>query len=79
MQFRFKGKSVVCGKCGDLEDLEAAVLRSVREIQLLFPEKKITTNGVYEWCGMLVSRKRINRILRRNLNIVGVHQWAFYE
>lgn len=73
------GKKCVCGDCGHEELVEAAVLRCVAELKILFPEKKITTNLVYDWCRVVKSKKRINRILERNFKIVGVHQWSFYE
>ncbi|WP_066368839.1 nuclease-related domain-containing protein [Neobacillus fumarioli] len=74
-----QGKMCICGDCNHKETVEAAVLRSVKEYRMLFPDRKITTNGIYEWCGMVVSKKRISRILGKNFNIVGVHQWAYYE
>ncbi|MDN3018122.1 nuclease-related domain-containing protein [Paenibacillus sp. BSR1-1] len=74
-----KGKSVVCNGCGCEENVESAVLQCVDEIKLLFPNVKLTTNIVHDWCGKIASKKRISRILSKNFNIVGVHQWAFYE
>jgi hypothetical protein len=65
------GNKCVCGKCGHGEDIESAVLRNVREHMLLFPENKVTTNAIFEWCQVIGSKKRISRILGRNFNIVG--------
>jgi hypothetical protein len=73
------GKYCVCGNCGHKEWVEAAVLRNVGEYKLLFPNRKITTNDIYDWCGVVDSKKRISRILGRNFKIVGVHQWSFFE
>lgn len=74
-----RGRKLVCNDCGYEEEVEAAVMRSVEEIRLLFPDWKITTNIVHEWCGVIDSKKRINRILKRNFEIVGVHQWSYYK
>ncbi|MHC0038274.1 nuclease-related domain-containing protein [Pseudoneobacillus sp. C159] len=71
------GKAI-CRDCGYEETLEAAVVRNVGEIQLLFPNKKITTNVVFEWCGVVTCRKRIYRILRGNFDISGTGQWAYF-
>lgn len=73
------GKHCVCRDCGHVELVTDAVLRCVREIKLLFPGMKITTNVVYEWCGVVESKKRISRILNENYIIIGVGPWAYYE
>ncbi|MGF6952149.1 ribosomal protein S27AE [Neobacillus sp. B4I6] len=74
-----QGKKIVCGDCGYEEVVESAVLRMVDEIKLLFPDRKITTNLVHEWCVVVESKKRISRILERNFKRVGVRNWTFYE
>jgi hypothetical protein len=73
------GNYVVCNECGCKESVESAVIRNVMEVRLLFPDRKITTNLIYDWCGIFTCRKRIRRILGRNFSINGVHQWAFFE
>jgi Nuclease-related domain len=74
-----EGKKCICKECGYEEMVATAVMRSVKECKLLFPNQKITTNIIHEWCKVVESKKRIRRILEKNLKIVGVHQWAFYE
>lgn len=66
-----KGEKVVCDDCGAEQALDAAVLQSVRELMMLFPGMKITTSLVYEWCGGMVSRKTIRRILLQNFHSIG--------
>lgn len=73
------GRKCICEECGHVENIEAAVLRNVNEFKLLFPEEKITTNVIHDWCQVITDKRRINRILKKNFNIVGVHQWSFYE
>jgi hypothetical protein len=73
------GKKLICGKCGGEELVTVAVMRNVEEFKLLFPERKITTNVIHEWCGVVDSRKRISRVLGKNLKITGLGQWAFYK
>lgn len=62
---------LVCGHCGCIEDVDDAVLRSVKEYKLLFPDRKITTNDMYDWCGGLVSKKTVRRILLKNFKLEG--------
>lgn len=73
------GNKCVCGQCNHAEDVETAVLRHVREFKLLFPDRKVTTNEIFEWCGVIDSKKRISRILGKNYKVMGVHQWTYYE
>ncbi|ALC88974.1 nuclease [Bacillus sp. FJAT-18017] len=72
------GYKVVCMQCGHHEDVEAAVMRSIDELKMLFPNIKLSTSIVYDWCS-IVSQSKIRRVLKKNFNIVGVHQWSFYE
>jgi hypothetical protein len=72
-------RRIVCDRCGYKEDVASAVLRSVEEIKLLFPEEKITTNCVYEWCKVVESKKQIGRILKQSLKLKGYGQWTYYE
>lgn len=73
------GKKLVCDDCGCEELVETAILRGVGELRLLFPDMRITTNLVYDWCEGAGSKKRISRVLSRHFSVTGVHQWAFYE
>ncbi|WP_394239464.1 nuclease-related domain-containing protein [Niallia oryzisoli] len=57
---------VVCHVCGYREGVDSAVVRSVEEFVLLFPERKITTNDIFEWCKVIGSKKTIRRVLRQN-------------
>ncbi|GIN57719.1 nuclease-related domain-containing protein [Lederbergia ruris] len=66
----FTYKKLRCEKCGCEEDLEAAVMQSLEEFHLLFPDRKITTNAIHEWCGFILSKKTIRRILTKHLTLV---------
>jgi hypothetical protein len=74
-----EGRRCVCKECGHEEVVATDVIRNVKEFKLLFPNRKITTNVIHEWCKVVKSKKRIRRILEENFKIVGVHQWSFYE
>ena len=63
-------KSLHCERCDNEERIEKAVMRMVTEFQLLFPERKITTSSIYDWCQIISSKKRIRRILMRNMTLV---------
>ncbi|WP_244671204.1 nuclease-related domain-containing protein [Bacillus sp. NTK034] len=46
-----------CGECGLKEKVDNAVLRCVKEFRVLFPDRKITTNAIVDWCGGIGSGK----------------------
>lgn len=68
-----------CEKCGHKELVSAAILRAVKEYQILFPDQRITTNGIHEWCQVVQSKERIRYILSKNFTLVGVHQWSYFD
>ncbi|WHY00109.1 nuclease-related domain-containing protein [Neobacillus sp. DY30] len=74
-----QGKRVICHSCGFEEMVTSAVLRMVGEFSLLFPDRKITTNIIHEWCRVGISKKTISRTLGKYLMVKGVHQWTYYE
>jgi hypothetical protein len=67
-----------CKVCGHVEKVEDGILRSVRELQLLFPNIKVTTNLVYEWCKVIESKKQIRRILQKHYKTVGARHSTYY-
>nr|WP_106783978.1 nuclease-related domain-containing protein [Lysinibacillus timonensis] len=73
------GRSCVCKECGHIEEVSSAVIRSIKEFQLLFPNLKITTNIIYDWCQVIKYKKKIYRILERNLKMIGTNRWVVYE
>jgi hypothetical protein len=71
-------RKLVCDKCGVEEDLDTAVLRGVEEFVFLFPERRITTEGIFEWCGGVVSRKVIRKILMKYLKLIKLGKHSYY-
>lgn len=56
-----------CKYCGNEERKEDAVIRSIYEFTLLFPDEKISVKNIHDWCGGSVSNKTIRRILANEL------------
>jgi hypothetical protein len=77
LTYFFKGRFVVCHKCGFEEGLEAAVLRCVNELILLFPNLPTTTKVVQEWC-KIESEKTVRRILIKNFKLIQQGRSSFY-
>jgi len=72
-------KKCICKLCGYVEDIDSATMRAVKEFKLLFPNEKVTTSKIYEWCDIITSKKRIQRILKNNFKLVDVLRWGYYE
>lgn len=72
-------KTFICRKCGHAESVEGAVLRNVGEFRLLFPERQITTNEIFEWCKVVRCKKTVQRILAKNFKQVGNSGLSHYE
>jgi len=77
-EIKIEGRRCICNKCSHVEFTKDAILRNIKEFIMLFPEDKITMNTIYEWCGGVVSKAKIRKVLKDHFNIIGVHQWAFY-
>lgn len=76
--FSFFQKSLNCSICGYKEDLPPAVERQVREYNLLFPEEKITTSVIYDWCGRIRSERTFRNLLLNNFKMNGYGKSRFY-
>jgi hypothetical protein len=72
-------KTLICKNCGCVEEVDAAVLRSVVEFRLLFPDRKITTNSIYVWCKIIKSKKTIRRILTKNFELKRHSRSSYYS
>ncbi len=74
-----EGRNCICTKCQQVETVHKALMRNIEELLLLFSDKKLTTNLIYDWCGEGYSKKSIQRFLDRNFQKVGVRQWTYYK
>lgn len=68
----------VCEKCGYAEGLDASIIRSTEELKLLFPDMRVTTPLVQEWCKIIDSPKTIRRVLAQNFTQKGSKKQRYY-
>ncbi|GEQ32376.1 hypothetical protein B795N_02580 [Marinilactibacillus psychrotolerans] len=54
-------------------------MKNIQEFMFLFPEKKLTTRIVSEWCGNRLSLHRIRKILKGQFTVVGLNKSTYYE
>lgn len=70
---------LMCPKCGFTEKVNSGILRAVEEYRLLFPERKITTKDIFDWCKIIGCKKRIQRVLVENFELKGGTKSRYYE
>ncbi|MEQ2527484.1 nuclease-related domain-containing protein [Bacillaceae bacterium CLA-AA-H227] len=72
-----RGK-LVCSECAKMESIESIILRSVKEYKVLFPERKVTTMGMYDWCNGTIGEKTIQRHLQKNFSRSSRGKFSYY-
>lgn len=72
-------KSYFCKNCGRQEAVGVAILRNIKEFELLFPEERLTTESIYGWCNTDISRKTLMRILREHYTVHGNARRTYYK
>ncbi|WP_028274474.1 nuclease-related domain-containing protein [Atopococcus tabaci] len=72
-------RSSICRACGEKVSIDETVVSHCEEFRILFPERKMTRNGIYDWCGRLVSPWQIQRILKSNFDQCGYARGTYYQ
>lgn len=62
-KMRYEKKGLTCMRCKYRESLDSAILRNTIEFSTLFPDQKIQTSIIHEWCARTFSKRTISRIL----------------
>lgn len=73
-----KGKMCICDTCGTRESVTIAILRNVKEFMILFPNERITTAKIIEWCCLPVAKHRFKYCLQKYLYTNGKNKGAYY-
>lgn len=73
-----KDRNVLCTTCGKSEGISSAISQSIEEFSLLFPERKITTNNIHDWCKIIRCKKTIRRTLAQNYSLLGHSSSSYY-
>lgn len=75
----FTHKTFVCRICKQKESKEKAVLRTIYNYQILFPDERITPERIFIWIGKTVSKRTIQRILIKHFSIHKNGPETFYQ
>lgn len=68
-----------CMKCTYKESLDSGILRNIIEFHTLFPNRKIKTGIIEEWCGYMVSRRTIIRVLQTFMKSIPNFSGSYYS
>lgn len=71
-------KLLVCEGCGYKELASSAILRNVIEFRLLFPDEKVTTRKIWNWCDVFKSDYAIRRTLTQFMERVGAKRHTHF-
>ncbi|MBP1940741.1 hypothetical protein J2Z26_000460 [Bacillus luteolus] len=74
----FFTESLVCSQCGYIEEYSGAIFRSIIEFNLLFPEERITTKAIWEWCGQVFPKKSIRNTLLSKFKMIGYGKSSYF-
>ncbi|GGH82636.1 DNA-directed RNA polymerase subunit M/transcription elongation factor TFIIS [Pullulanibacillus pueri] len=72
-------RDFICKNCGHHESIHHAILRNTEEYRVLFPNDKITTPGIYDWCNADLNKKTIARVLKKNYTAIGNTSSTYYQ
>lgn len=72
-------RNLCCQHCEYHEAIEKGVLRTVNELFMLFPNIRLTTGLIYDWCGKTLPRYTILKLLKRNYNQKGGKKNCYFE
>ena len=75
---RYSLYQLVCDKCNKTDYNEICALKNINEFEFLFPNKKITLNNIYNWCGEVLSIDVIRNVLRKNYRLLSRGKASYY-
>jgi hypothetical protein len=59
--------------------IEELVVENINEFKFLFPDQKITTSMIDDWCGNTVNYRKIRNVLQTHLVASGTNSGTYYE
>ncbi|MFB4159416.1 nuclease-related domain-containing protein [Geomicrobium sp. JSM 1781026] len=67
-----------CMKCEAQESVHVAISRSIHEFVQLFPERKLTTSAIFDWCGGEGERRFIRNLLIKTCTKKGSNRGTYF-
>lgn len=73
----FKGHYQTCANCGQRMNVKRGIKASIEEFRILFPEEKIITSRMLEWCGS-GDKACVYRVLKEEYQAIGKNSGRYY-
>ena len=73
----FYGRSHMCESCGKKMIIQKAISSSISDFHTLFPNEKLTTKRLADWCGT-EDTNRVYKILKREYQAAGSESCRYY-
>ncbi|MFL2133642.1 nuclease-related domain-containing protein [Desemzia sp. FAM 24101] len=74
-----KDKTITCAGCGYREVAAECIFRHIEEYKMMFPGRRVAFNLVDDWCGGLVTVKRIRYVFKKYYQAHGSGRGRYYE
>lgn len=72
-------RSCSCLTCQKQTAIQSCILYAIDEYKLLFPQKKLTTQNLFNWMGGEVSKYKIGNTLGNHYKKIGTSKARYYE
>lgn len=73
----FSGHSHVCESCGEKMHIRKAISNSISDFHFLFPDEKMTTKRLADWCSA-EKKDRVYNVLKKEWQPVGSESGRYY-
>lgn len=75
---RYNKSKFKCSYCRKITGIDILLIKAIEEFKVLFPNKTVTVNLIYEWCDRLVSDNTIRKTLNNNYKKMYQGKSAYY-
>ncbi|TYS15430.1 NERD domain-containing protein [Rossellomorea vietnamensis] len=77
--YREYGRLILtCNFCKGRENAHDAVVRTIRDFRLLFPDKNLTMSTAIEWCSIVKSAITMHKVLTNNFKLIKPGRTSHY-
>ena len=73
-----RSKFCTCKACGHNERVSTLISRHVLEYKRLFPDRKLTTSAIYDWCEGVCAARRIRSVLQKDYKTASTGKGSYY-
>lgn len=71
-------RTFICHKCQQTKTIQHAIYQNIKEFQLLFPEREVTTGAIHDWCKFAVTKPVIIRVLKTHFKPISKGRYTNY-